>query len=166
MQKQILIVLLTLITHNIMAQKEIKTSIQIEASPETIWQVLTNFKAYPDWNPFITFAEGDFKEGEKVKITAGGMDFKPEILTYSESKELKWLGKFLFRGLFDGEHSFEIIDNGDGTCTFIQEEKFRGLLVGLFAKKLDTKTKSGFEEMNLKLKQRCENWKSTNTASI
>lgn len=139
-------------TVNIMAQKEIKTSILIKASPEIIWEHLLNFEAYPTWNPFITQIEGDPKVGQKLSIIAGGMKFKPKVLIQNESKELRWLGKFLFKGLFDGEHSFQIIDNQDGTCTFKHEEKFKGILVGLFSKKLDNETKPGFEAMNLKLK--------------
>ena len=39
------------------------------------------------------------------------MTFKPNILVFEENKELRWLGKLFFKGLFDGEHKFEIIDN-------------------------------------------------------
>jgi hypothetical protein len=84
------------------------------------------------------------------------MKFKPTILVRSENKELRWLGKLLFKGLFDGEHSFRIVDNENGTCTFYHEESFSGILVGLFAKKLDTDTKQGFIEMNEKLKELVE----------
>jgi len=94
--------------------------------------------------------------GEKVKINAGGMKFKPKVLVYKENQEIRWKGKFLVKGLFDGEHSFVIIDNGDGTSTFKQEEIFTGILVGMFKKKLDSDTKNGFEEMNKKLKELAE----------
>ena len=36
--------------------KQLRTHIDIHASPERVWQVLTDFAAYPDWNPFITRA--------------------------------------------------------------------------------------------------------------
>ncbi len=45
-----------------MAQKQIKTSIEIEAAPEKIWQELMDFKSYDSWNPFLTQMEGTFKE--------------------------------------------------------------------------------------------------------
>jgi hypothetical protein len=54
--------LLILTTFNIMAQKQIKTSIEIEAAPEKIWQELMDFKSYDSWNPFLTQMEGTFKE--------------------------------------------------------------------------------------------------------
>ncbi|MDC7224530.1 MAG: hypothetical protein PQJ60_12375, partial [Spirochaetales bacterium] len=64
-------------------------------------------------------------------------------------------GKFLVKGLFDGEHFFIIKDNGDGTLSFTQGEKFSGLLVGLLASTLKN-TGEGFHLMNEALKKRCE----------
>ena len=110
-----------------MAYKEIKTAITIAAKPALIWEVFINFSAYKNWNPFLTSIEGIPKVGSKLKITAGGMNFSPKVLVCKTDKEFSWLGKFLFKGLFDGEHKFEIIDNGNGTSTFKQEEKFRKL---------------------------------------
>jgi hypothetical protein len=134
-----------------MTKKEIKTSIQIDAPPRIVWEVLTDFSAYINWNPFLYSVEGDFKVDEKVKINACGMMFQPKVLVFDKHKEIRWLGKLLIKGLFDGEHSFVIIDNGDGTSTFKQEEKFSGFLVGFYKKKLDADITIGFEAMNKKI---------------
>lgn len=139
-----------------MAQKEIKTSIRINATPESVWQILTDFSQYKNWNPFISSAEGKLAVGEYLKINAGGMNFKPEVLVCEENKELRWKGKLLFKGVFDGEHIFKIVDNKDGSVTFQQEELFNGFLVGMFSKKLEADTKPGFEAMNEKLKELAE----------
>lgn len=139
-----------------MAPLEIKTSVQIAASPPTIWKILTDFPAYKDWNPFLKSAEGDFIEGQKIKINADGMKFNPKVLVYQKNKEIRWIGKLLFTGLFDGEHSFVITDNGNGTSTFDHNEKFTGILVRFFKKKLKSEVKSGFEKMNEKLKELAE----------
>ncbi len=139
-----------------MAQKEIKTSIDISATPKKIWNILTDFSEYPNWNPFLKSITGDMIVGNKIKINAGGMKFEPILLTYETNKALHWKGKLLFNGLFDGEHRFEIIDNNDGTSTFLHEESFSGILVGLFSNKLDADTKSGFIAMNEKLKELAE----------
>ncbi len=139
-----------------MAQKTISTQVIIQANPTIIWQVLTDFEAYPEWNPFITSIEGKVEVGQKLKADIGNMTFKPTVLTATPNKEFKWIGRLLFKGIFDGEHRFQIIDNGDGTSTFIQSENFSGILVGPFSKKLDNETKPGFELMNQKLKERAE----------
>ena len=137
-------------------QKEITTQVQIAATPERVWAVFTDFNAYAEWNPFIKSITGDVKVRNTIKAELGGMTFKPKVLVFEENKEFKWLGHLLFKGLFDGEHRFQLIDNGDGTTTFIQSEKFNGILVGLFDKKLDGETKDGFIAMNEALKKRVE----------
>jgi hypothetical protein len=140
---------------------EIKTEILINATTDRVWTVLTNFDNYPSWNPFIKSIKGEVKVGNKITARieppeASGMTFKPKILTLETNKELSWLGHLLFAGLFDGEHKFELIDNGNETTTFKQSEKFNGLLVPLFKKQLDTNTKNGFAAMNIKLKELAE----------
>jgi len=139
-----------------MAQKEIKTAITINASKEKVWSILSDFENYPNWNPFILSLTGNMKVGENIKIVLPDMNFKPKVLAFEQNKEIRWIGKLLMKGIFDGEHSFVIEDNMDGTVTFKHEEIFNGILVGLFAKKLDRDTRSGFEQMNLELKRLAE----------
>ena len=150
------IILITFLNATAMA-KEIKTEIIINATTEKVWAILTDFENYPNWNPFIKYIKGEVKVGNKIIARieppkAKGMIFKPRILIFDKNKEIRWIGHLLFPGLFDGEHKFELIDNGNGTTTFIQSEKFKGILVPLFKKKLENNTKKGFEEMNIKLK--------------
>tara|TARA_R100001369_G_scaffold91640_1_gene133541 strand:- start:421 stop:849 length:429 start_codon:yes stop_codon:yes gene_type:complete len=137
--------------------KQIKTSITISARKEKIWQILTDFDNYLEWNSFIKSVSGDVKVGNQIRIKLQGMTFKPIVLTLNENTELKWLGHLWFKGLFAGEHIFYITDNGNGTTNFEQIENFSGILVELFSKRLDKGIKMGFEQMNKELKLRAEN---------
>jgi hypothetical protein len=155
------IILITIFNISAMAL-EIKTEITITATPEKVWEILTNFNEYPNWNPFIKLIKGQVVVGKKIIARieppeAKEMTFKPKILTFVENKELSWLGHLLFPGLFDGKHKFELVDNGNGTTTFKQSEIFRGVLVPFFKKQLKNNTKNGFIEMNEKLKELAEN---------
>jgi len=141
--------------------KEIQTEILIHASAEKVWSIFTNFSAYPKWNPFIKSLQGDVKTGQKIKVRleppdAKGMTFEPLVLVYDNKKEFRWLGHLWIKGLFDGEHCFELQDHGNGSCTFKQSEKFYGILVPLFQRMLDTNTVNGFRQMNEKLKELAE----------
>ena len=134
----------------------IKTEININATPQKVWEVFTAFDQYPDWNPFIKSLEGDVKVGNTIKAILQDMTFKPVVLNYTKGKEFRWKGKLFFKGLFDGEHYFQLLANEDGSTRFIHGEDFGGMLVRLFKKKLSTDTKMGFEEMNKALKGRVE----------
>jgi hypothetical protein len=142
-------------------KKQLFTEIQIDAPAATVWRVLTDFGAYPDWNPFIRRISGKTVVGEKLKAYiepsgARGLTFKPKVLVADKDKELRWLGKILVSGLFDGEHFFKIEALTDSSVKFIQGENFSGLLVRVFAKSLDKDTLRGFNEMNEALKTLAE----------
>lgn len=137
-------------------KKEITTSITIMAKREKVWNILTDYKAYPEWNPFISSLTGNVAVGNIIKIQLQGFTFSPKVLTYTENTELSWLGHLGIKGLFDGMHIFSLQEQTDGTTLFKQSEHFRGLLVPLFSKRLDTDTKKGFEQMNQALKERAE----------
>lgn len=134
----------------------IETSIEINATANQVWQILTAFEEYPNWNPFISEIKGEVAEGKQIVAKIDGMTFKPTVLAYIANKELRWLGKLWFKGLFDGAHQFLLIANEDGTTTLQHSEQFSGFLVPFFKKMLQTKTKLGFEKMNLKLKEHVE----------
>lgn len=136
--------------------KEIKTSIQINASKESIWKILTDFEKYPEWNPFVKSLTGKVEVGEKIHIKLPGINFKPKVLVFDKNREFKWLGHLLFKGLFDGEHRFLLKEQKDGSFQFIHSEKLSGLLVKMFSKSLDKDTTKGFKEMNMALKKRAE----------
>ncbi|EOZ98416.1 hypothetical protein A33Q_1070 [Indibacter alkaliphilus LW1] len=144
-------------------QKEIKTQIHINATPQQVWDVLTDFEKHGQWNPFIRSISGIAKEGNKIKVVLGPqgdkpMTFNPKVLAFKEAQEFRWLGHLFSPGIFDGEHYFELMENVDGSTTFIHGEKFKGMLVGMMAKKLDTAIKQGFEAMNKALKKQAEEY--------
>ena len=139
----------------------IRTEIDIDASPARVWDVLTDFAAYPDWNPFLTSVTGRAEVGQKlvarIEPKAGrGMTFKPTVLMADREKEFRWRGRFLVPGLFDGEHYFVIAPNGAGTTRLVHGEEFSGLLVGMAKASLDKGTQAGFNAMNKALKARAE----------
>ncbi|MFA4876742.1 MAG: SRPBCC domain-containing protein [Methanoregula sp.] len=141
--------------------KELRSEIEIAASAGRVWEILTGFADFPQWNPFIRRARGNLLEGERLEVIlqpsgARGMTFRPTVLTADTDRELRWIGHLFVPGLFDGEHIFTIEPLGTGRVRFTQREIFTGLLVPLLAPMLDTDTRRGFEEMNKALKARAE----------
>jgi hypothetical protein len=140
--------------------KELRTEIEIQATPDQVWQVLTNLDQYPEWNPFIHHAIGTAKLGEKVDITfqsgSKEMTLHCTVVKAEPNKELCWKYHVILPVLFSGEHSF-IIEQVEGNkVRFIDREIFNGLLVSTQAKDIDTHSKQGFEAMDKALKARAE----------
>ncbi len=140
--------------------KTLKTEIEIAASADYIWSVLMDFVAYPRWNPFITEITGRAVSGKRLYVTItppGGkaMVVKPKVLTCDVNKQLVWKGSLFLPGIFDGEHTFEIMQH-DGFCVFVQKETFGGLLLPVFERWMLEGTREGFKAMNQALKAEAE----------
>ncbi len=141
--------------------KELYSDIEIAASAERVWRLLTDFASYPQWNPFIRTISGQPTKGERLEVRieppgGRGMTFKPKVLNAEPNRELRWLGHLVVPGLFDGEHTFTVLPLGENRVRFVQREAFKGVLVPLFARSLEANTQRGFEEMNRALKERTE----------
>jgi hypothetical protein len=140
--------------------RSIAVGVEIYAPPERVWQVLTEFDAYRDWNPFITEASGSARVGERISVTvkAGGRatTIHPRVEAAQPERVLRWKGHLFFPGLLDGEHEFLLEPDGPNNTRFLQIERFDGLLVVPFWKQISPATSRGFREMNQALKARAE----------
>ena len=144
--------------------KKITTQIEIDASVQNVWDILINFEGHSSWNPFIKHISGVASKGKRLKVIVHpegvkAMTFTPTILKADEPTELRWLGKLLFSALFEGEHSFILEPLENNKTRLIHSESFTGLLVPIFWRMLDTKTRAGFEAMNQALKLEAEKQK-------
>ena len=82
--------------------KQLHTEIEIDAPAKRVWELLTDFASYPQWNPFIRYISGHPAPGERLQARPeppGGraMTFKPKVLTAEPNRELRWLGHILVR---------------------------------------------------------------------
>jgi hypothetical protein len=139
--------------------RRIATAVDIEAPAAAIWRVLIDFPSYPEWNPFIRRIVGEAKVGARLEITAQPagrkpMTFRPTVRVADPDRELRWLGRVLLPGIFDGEHAF-IIEPQTNGCRLRHEETFTGLLVAAFGAML-ADTAQSFVELNAALKRRAE----------
>jgi hypothetical protein len=140
--------------------RTISHTIDIDATAEAVWRELADTGSYGDWNPFVHRIDGELEESARLEVEIqppGGrpMTFKPTVLAARPARELRWLGRFVLPGLFDGEHSFEIEPLGAGRSRLTQAERFSGILVRPFGGTLE-RTERGFEAMNRALKARAE----------
>jgi hypothetical protein len=144
---------------------ELRTEIEINAPPPRVWETLVDFTRYAEWNPFIPEISGPLAVGSQLHVVAappGGNEvkFRPTLLVVDPNRELRWRGKLLFKGLFDGDHFMQLIEVTPGRTRFVHGEDFSGILVKLLGRAL-TQTARGFVFMNQALKQRVETGKGS-----
>jgi len=140
---------------------ELHTETVIQASPQRVWDVLADFEAYSEWNPFIPRISGAAETGSRLDVQlqppgGRGMRMRPTVIAAKRPQELRWLGHLGVPGLFDGEHRFRIEPLGTDRVRFVQEERFSGLLAPLVLRFVERGTRQGFESMNQALKARAE----------
>ena len=141
--------------------KQLTSHIDIDATSERVWQVLSDLGSYPQWNPFITSAEGEIEPSGRLvmrmqPVGARGVTLRPTVVEAVPGRRLSWLGRFGIPGVFDAEHSFTITPRDGGGVRLSQDERFTGVLVPLMARSLDRHTQPAFEAMNTALKHRAE----------
>jgi len=140
---------------------DLHTEIDIDATPETVWNILTNLDEYENWNPFVVSAAGTVDVGERLTNRlqppdGKAMTIKPTVTVVDTDTAFEWLGRIGVPGIFDGRHRFELEASPPGGTRLVHSEHFNGVLVRIMRKSLDTKTRNGFVAMNEALKARAE----------
>ena len=146
---------------------EIRAEIEIDASAEEVWRILSDFPSYPEWNPVITQISGEARAAHKLKVhmlLPGGrtVTFHPQVLRFAACEELRWLWQPLPFGLCNRECTFRLERRGENQVHLSLREVDSGILAPLMAKSLEA-IGQGFNQMNQALKERAEG-KSQDTA--
>ena len=140
---------------------EIRAATEIAAPASAVWSVLTEFRRYWAWNPFIRRARGKARAGEEVRVQVrpsfgGRLGFRAKVLESEENRELHWRGHVIAPWIATGEHWFTIEPVDDHTVRFVQRERFTGLLPRLGRRLLEREAQRGFDAMNRALAQRTQ----------
>lgn len=136
--------------------KEYKASATINASPETVWSILTDAPAYPKWDPYCDKIEGRIAQGEKIKAyskLSPGRAFPVKVTEFEPGRKMTWQGGMPL-GLFKGVRTFTLTPKS-GATEFTLREVFSGPMLALIGKSLPDMTKP-FEEFAAGLKSRAE----------
>ena len=136
----------------------LEATIEIQATPQQVWAVLTDTAAYPDWNPFIISSSGKIQAGATLTNVmhdaTGNTTFTPTVLVAEPGHELRWVGRFPPGGIFTGEHTFTITQVRPGVVLFTQREDFTGVAVPFYEHWLHADTLPMFKAMNAALAHR------------
>ena len=156
-----LIFVYVIATKSLNPKLEVEKSIEINASDEKIWDIISNFGAYPDWNTYIKYIEGDLRPGRGLYVETRNVHdnhaaYRAIVTKVVENRELSWKGKLLMSGIYDSERFFIITSLSENRSIFTFRGTYTGLLVPVFwvlVRKYET---SDYERMNEELKIRAE----------
>jgi hypothetical protein len=137
---------------------ELFTITEIDAPAERVWQVLTDFRRYPEWNPYIRRVQGEATKRAELELLIQRegktpVRVRPCIVTFRPPRELRWLARLLLPGLIDREHRFVVEPLGSERSRLIHEGRARGLLVPFFRRMLNGQVQRSFEAMDRALKR-------------
>jgi hypothetical protein len=103
--------------------------VNIRATAETIWALLTDAAGFSRWNSTVSGIEGQIREGERLKLHVPGTDrtFAPKVSQFVPNQHMTWTGGFL--PLFQGVRTFALRPGSEGSTEFTMEERFSGLML-------------------------------------
>ena len=133
-----------------------EASTTINASPETIWEILADPDGYPDWDSSMDHIEGKLALEETVKFFTKLSDqaFPVKVTTFEPGRKMVLTGGMPL-GLFKSERTHTLTSAENGQTTFHSKEIFSGLLLPIFGKNLPDLTEN-FEGFAATLKKRAE----------
>ena len=143
---------------------ELRTSIHVDATPELVWEVVTDVPAYPEWAPVLTGAEGSFADGGRVSFSfpPAGLLLRTtvpaRVLEVTPCRRLRFglrLARLGVPGVLDTEHTLTI-DPQDGGVRLWLDIRFSGLLLPLLTRSLNRDRAPAFGPLPANLKERIE----------
>jgi hypothetical protein len=141
-------------------RRHLRSAIDLDADPGHVWQILTDVRSYPSWNPFIRYADGPLVAGGRlrIKLLLGGrlVTLRPRVTTVDEPRELRWLARQVVPGLFDVDRRFLLRPTGASGCRFVQSETATGILAPLVMRFLRRHILYGYRALEKALAERAE----------
>ena len=140
--------------------KTFDSILEIDAPAEQVWEVLTDFAAYPEWNPALPTISGDLSVGSTLamELDLGGkrMAVTAEVQELEPGRAFSWKGHLAADALFTGRRKFTVASTGPGTSSFRHVESLRGLIVPAFMLAKGKAVAGHHHGLNAAVKQRAE----------
>jgi len=133
-----------------------RREIEIAAPPEVVWEVLTGFGQWPQWNPDVKSMsfEGPVAPGSEFRWKAGPGTIVSTLEEVDPPRLVRWRGRTMS---ISAIHEWRLEPTGGGTRVET-EESFGGLLARLFRgsleKTLDRSLEQGLEHLKVEAERR------------
>jgi hypothetical protein len=133
-----------------------KREVEIAAPPEVVWEVLTRFERWPEWNPDVKSMsiEGPVAPGTEFRWKAGPGTIVSTLEQVDPPRYIRWRGRTLS---IEALHEWRLESLNGGTRVET-DESFSGLLArllrGSLQKTLDRSLETGLEQLKRESERR------------
>jgi uncharacterized protein YndB with AHSA1/START domain len=138
----------------------IEKIIEIKAPPARVWEVITDLKRYPEWNPFMRECSTSFKPGDpidmKVQLLARPQPQREWVLEYVEGKRFAYQMKPVPGGALSSFRSHEVAALPNGGTRYHSYFQLKGWLMPVVRGLLGARLEKGFAGMTQGIVQRAE----------
>ena len=110
--------------------RQTTVTIDISASPLTVWKLLTDAERFASWDTTVVELTGKIAPGEQIQLRstlAPKRTFKLKVKVFDPPKRLSW-------GDAMGTRVFTLNSNASGGTSFTMSEKIGGPIFPLFAR--------------------------------
>jgi hypothetical protein len=141
-------------------QRAVEHRIGIQAPAELVWEIVSDFASWSDWNPIHPVAEGQMKigtpltvhhalPGEPVRV------MQPIVQDWVPYEQLHWRTTRL-GGFVTAIRYLEIENMGPASSTFSNGELYMGMLVRWVSRDERRKLRAAFTQMGEALRDHAE----------
>lgn len=111
------------------------STVVIQASPERVWDILTDAKGWPTWEPNCTKIDGEIALGNKLTVHTKLSDraFPAKVSSMDAHASMVWSWAMPL-GMFKGERTFTLTPTGEGATEVYCGEEFSGWMLFLFGR--------------------------------
>jgi hypothetical protein len=113
--------------------KTLVNEVTVDASAATVWEILTDFDGYGDWNPVVTSISGERRLGAELELAlrrpgADVEELHPEIVIWRPNRKFRWMSRRFLPGISDREYEVILEPLDDGRVRVLQEMHLEGVL--------------------------------------
>ncbi len=139
-----------------------QTTFAVAASSDRVWEVISDFDSWSEWNPSVPSIRGDLEVGNTcaVKLVMPGrpsVKVKVTLTDVDPGRRFAWHGNIVHDRFFAGDRSLEIEPQADGTVLVTHTEEVTGAFFPVFKMLMGgAAIQAHHDNLNTGLKQRAE----------
>lgn len=147
----------------------IDRTLEINAPAEVVWEVITDFPRYGEWNPFILKCESTLKPGDpidlRVKLMAVAQPQREWINEHTPGKRFGYSMKPMPLGALSSKRTHEVESVAGGRSLYHSHFELNGWLMPVVRGLLGARLQKGFAGMTVGIQSRAEQlWKQRQSA--